>query len=200
MIIQIGTEADESKILWKRKETDEWNRVDIDDLIRAYESRQDTDGDMISRTDAIEALLKAFSDSETVRVESGAYWHHGMVLSILKSLPSATCEDCIWHVCNYNKIDWEGEDGYISRQDALDKAILVPIAKVVTEDKVIYRRVVFVEDIESLPSVESKTGKWIRNDDYICDQCGYHMIVGGGAYNYCPNCGTRMTKGGEADE
>ena len=88
-------------------------------------------------------------------------------------------------------------DDLISRQDALDKAILVPIAKVVIEDKVIYRRVVFVEDIESLPSAKSKTGEWIRNDDYICDQCGYHMIVGGGAYNYCPNCGARMDKGGE---
>lgn len=39
---------------------------------------------------------------------------------------------------------------------------------------------------------EPKTGKWIQDDDYICDQCGYHMIVGGGAYNYCPNCGANM--------
>ena len=88
-------------------------------------------------------------------------------------------------------------DDLIRRADVLDKAILIPIAKVVTEDKVIYRRVVFVEDIESLPSVEPKTWEWIRNDDYICDQCGYHMIVGGGAYNFCPNCGAKMTKGGE---
>ena len=39
MIIQIGTEVDESRILWKYKESDEWERADIDDLIKAYESR-----------------------------------------------------------------------------------------------------------------------------------------------------------------
>lgn len=39
MIIQIGTEVDESKILWKYKESDEWKRADIDDLIEAYEGR-----------------------------------------------------------------------------------------------------------------------------------------------------------------
>lgn len=36
MIIQIGTEADESRILWKYREDDDWYRADIDDLIRAY--------------------------------------------------------------------------------------------------------------------------------------------------------------------
>lgn len=40
MIIQIGTEVDESRILWKHKESDEWKRADVDDLIEAYENRQ----------------------------------------------------------------------------------------------------------------------------------------------------------------
>ena len=35
----MGTEVDESRILWKHKESDEWKRADIDDLIRAYENR-----------------------------------------------------------------------------------------------------------------------------------------------------------------
>ena len=38
MIIDIGTEVDESIIRWKHKETDEWQRADIDELIDAYES------------------------------------------------------------------------------------------------------------------------------------------------------------------
>ena len=38
MIIQIGTEVDESRILWKHNEKDEWQRADIDELIDAYES------------------------------------------------------------------------------------------------------------------------------------------------------------------
>ena len=37
-----------------------------------------------------------------------------------------------------------------------------------------------------------RTGEWIKNDDFTCSACGYHMIVGGGAYNYCPNCGAKM--------
>ena len=37
MIIQIGTEADESRILWKHNEKDEWTKADIDELIDAYE-------------------------------------------------------------------------------------------------------------------------------------------------------------------
>ena len=44
MIIQIGTEVDESRILWKHKESDEWERADIDDLIRAYEDSERTGG------------------------------------------------------------------------------------------------------------------------------------------------------------
>ena len=38
MIIQIGTEIDESKILWKHREEDDWRRADIDELIEVYES------------------------------------------------------------------------------------------------------------------------------------------------------------------
>lgn len=38
MIIDIGTEVDESVIRWKHKETDEWQEADIDELIDAYES------------------------------------------------------------------------------------------------------------------------------------------------------------------
>ena len=172
MIIQIGTEADESRVLWKRKETDEWIRADIDDLIRAYESMQDTDDDLINRTDAIEALLKAFSDSETVRVESGAYWHHEAVLSILKSLPSATCEDCIWHICNYNKIDWEGEDGYISRRDAVNEIDeWIQRATDNETDVAIKEFLSFLKErINTLPSAESKTGKQIK-DPSFCEKC-----------------------------
>lgn len=35
-------------------------------------------------------------------------------------------------------------------------------------------------------------GRWEKNDDYTCSLCGYRMVIGDGAYNYCPNCGARM--------
>lgn len=43
----------------------------------------------------------------------------------------------------------------INRQAAIDKAIMIPVARIVTEDKVIWRKAVFIEDIESLPSVDA---------------------------------------------
>lgn len=37
-----------------------------------------------------------------------------------------------------------------------------------------------------------KDGTWTKNDDYTCNICGYSMIVGDGAYNFCPKCGAKM--------
>jgi len=57
--------------------------------------------------------------------------------------------------------------------------------------------------IKSLPSAEPKTGEWIRKkvtvDDLTftreeCDQCGR---LGSVTWNFCPNCGAEMTKGGD---
>lgn len=38
MIIQIGTEVDESRIMWKYSEDDTWKSKDIDELIDSYEN------------------------------------------------------------------------------------------------------------------------------------------------------------------
>lgn len=43
----------------------------------------------------------------------------------------------------------------ISRRAAIDKAIKIPVARIVTENKVLWRKAVFVEDIEALPSVDA---------------------------------------------
>lgn len=51
----------------------------------------------------------------------------------------------------------------ISRQAVLEKAIYFPIARVVTEDKVIYRKIVFADEIENIPPVTpaGKVERWI---------------------------------------
>lgn len=48
----------------------------------------------------------------------------------------------------------------IDRQKLLEKAMQIPVAKVVTSDKVIYRKAVFVEDIEQMPSAQTEP-QWI---------------------------------------
>lgn len=118
-----------------------------------------------------------------------------------ESWDSEVCDGCTRADSNY-------EADLISRKDTIDKAILVPIAKVVPEDKVIYRKVVFIEDIESLPSAEPKIGKWIDRDYRQVDEDGYETAICSNCKaeitleypydNYCPKCGAKME--GEDDE
>lgn len=54
------------------------------------------------------------------------------------------------------------------------------------------------EDAEALEMAyealqERRQGYWIENDDYTCSVCGFHFVLGDGAYNYCPNCGAEMS-------
>ena len=81
-------------------------------------------------------------------------------------------------------------DDCISRQAVLEKAICVPIARVVTEDKVIYRKIVFVDEIENIPPVTpaEKVGQW---ENHKCSACGYGVMPWNDT-PYCPNCGAKM--------
>ena len=49
-----------------------------------------------------------------------------------------------------------------------------------------------IEDIPSADVAPVRHGRWEKNDDYTCSLCGYRMVIGDGAYHYCPNCGARM--------
>jgi hypothetical protein len=67
-------------------------------------------------------------------------------------------------------------------------------------------RTVDANDIMRFPSAEpeKKKGKWIKVGHwgrcYKCNQCGNYLDFDGvnagrGDANFCPNCGTRMTRG-----
>ena len=80
------------------------------------------------------------------------------------------------------------DDDVISRQAVLEKAISVPIAKVVTEDEVIYRKIVFADDIENLPPVipgHCKDCKYFEYD-YVVNVDGIPLIL---AHKYCKRWG-----------
>lgn len=73
----------------------------------------------------------------------------------------------------------------ISREEAME-AILAIKEVMLTNGEVI-------NALYHVPTIESRAkGKWIKGDMFECDQCHHRMIVGDGAYNYCPNCGAEM--------
>ena len=100
-------------------------------------------------------------------------------------------------------LEQEPCDDAISRQAVLEKTICAPIAKVMMGDKVIYRKIVFVDEIENIPPVTpaEKVGRWIArglvdsngNRIYECSECHHSdiqaatMIV-----PYCWYCGAKM--------
>lgn len=58
-------------------------------------------------------------------------------------------------------------------------------------------------EVDNAPTIDAepvKHGEWIEGDMLECNQCHHRMIVGGGAYNFCPNCGARMLRFVEENE
>lgn len=97
--------------------------------------------DLISRADAIEAMCRECGNLE----EYGDCSSCGCAeKNAIEELPSATCDDCIWHTCNYNKVDWDGEEGYISKRDTI--RLLVEKYKFTTKEA--------RERLAELPSAE----------------------------------------------
>ena len=75
------------------------------------------------------------------------------VAEVIDSLPSADCKDCIWDVCNYNRVNWDWEGDAISRQDAIE-AIAKRIYHIEdgNENDALRKAIC---DIDALPSVNA---------------------------------------------
>lgn len=108
------------------------------------------------------------------------------IADMVSELPSVSPQPC---------------DDAISRQAVLEKAINVPIAKIMTDDKVICRKVIFVDDVEKLPPVspQPKMGRWkavkhYGRDYYKCTCCSMERKDDHSrGWNYCPFCGAKMS-------
>lgn len=87
------------------------HEAEADALLMAIDALSEPSGDLISRADAIDAVTD---------IQDGSGQRYYLAVSLvdkIRSLPSAVCDDCIWTVCNYNKVDWdtpsaEAEQGY----------------------------------------------------------------------------------------
>ena len=62
-----------------------------------------------------------------------------------------------------------------------------------------------IDIVDSLPSVQPKTARWIRHfpvvgKDFECSECGgvvmtaFECFKDGCYYDYCPNCGAKMER------
>lgn len=78
---------------------------------------------------------------------------------------------------------------YIKREDAM-KAIGNFLSR--EDDYFVDMAKGTIKLIPSADVAPVRHGGWEKNDDYTCSLCGYRMVIGDGAYNYCPHCGARM--------
>ena len=83
-----------------------------------HDKRTETHGvcsDLISREaarEAIEKLMEIHFDRQVVLAKAR---------DAIVSLPSAVCNDCIWTVCNYNKVDWDAPPADTDMSEYSDK-------------------------------------------------------------------------------
>ena len=97
---------------------------------------------------------------------------------------------------------YDGEDEIAERnQWRRDKAAIESLPSRITEYKTFCG--VPIEEAARIVqehNAEPKTGEWVEEDEYgdlwVCDQCGFAIMCEHKA-NFCPNCGARMTKGGD---
>ena len=166
-------------------------------------------GDLISRADTIEMLL-SFKES---RAKGVSTYDIGFVdglshaINMIDLVPSAEYSKPLQTTLNGD---------LISRQDALmelngvcsnwqDDTKVAEIIKALPSaekkegeyaDEIARRIATIIENEQDmrviLESADRPKGEWIKNDDFTCSECGYRMIVGDGAYNFCPNCGADM--------
>ena len=145
--------------------------------------------DLISRKAAIEAMEQRYCDIERVKKrpvtkgEQAIFWD---MRGVVRSLPSWRCR----------------MSDLISRQDAVCILKKKMIDRPLDSDRWVIRDIAV--EIKLLPSAEPKTGEWVWSDEdasWMCSACccAFEEIDWKPNYNFCPNCGVRMTpyKGGE---
>ena len=172
MIIQIGTEVDESRISWKHKEYDEWKRADIDSLIEAYENKQKEpkSGDSISRQALIDEIT-----------EEG----NGAVLSYTQGMDEDELVERIEKqmIEYFIKVIEHASPTELKRPQG--EWVTKTVKKFCAPD-CWWPGVFAIED-----SWDEEEGSWLEEEDGFCSECGKQDELYN-IHNYCPRCGADM--------
>lgn len=94
-------------------------------------------------------------------------------------------------------------------EDLIRRSDILNLATCITKptyDSPYCESVVYVEDIEAIPSIDAEPvrhGEWIDNPTnlrFYCSICGIHQTVFTGKTDYCSHCGAKMDKGVQNDQ
>ena len=114
-----------------------------------------------------------------------------------------TREEAIDVLSDFRKFTHLRGSDLIRRQDAIDAVDRVDEAHMRLKGRPMLGWCALLDEIESIPSAEPKTGEWIQKDMYadrFCSECDYAVWDSEAEeYNFCPNCGADM-RCGESDE
>ena len=164
--------------------------------------------DLISRADAIEAVLTYFIP----RSHTGERGEHeeDFVRTIFKALPSAelTLQTPQTYGKSINPSNAEVVEDLISRADAIRwvKTECNPYGKPTLDYDSCLKVIEHLKKMPSeLQSAEAEQGEWVKDYEkniYKCSVCGCEEVVPTcmgepTIWKYCPNCGATMKGGNE---
>ena len=127
--------------------------------------------DLISRADAIEAVIE-YWDGYAKPLDSWDVMNQ--TRAVLETLPSAVCDDCIWTVCNYNKVDWDALPSAEATigdypNDLISRSALMEYC---SNQK---SKTIDNNDIARFPSAEAVQG-WIPCSERLPSESGWYVI------------------------
>ena len=144
---------------------------------------------------AFEMAIKALSQVSEIEEN---------IIKYMKKYPNHVGNTDFWegfYACRNVVLQLDDEEYSPKEQEPCDDAISRQAVLKLKHHKPEYGDMIYAFDVEQLPSVTQKSGKWIRyKDNCLYNQCSYCGASHCREDNYCPNCGAKMVEPQERSE